>query len=201
MYKIESPTHPSLNDLSHTQQEVLRGLVAGHSISAAARRAGVHRATVHLWIRTVPTFGRALDTHRRLRADHIADDLNDLTDSALSALRQILDDTESPAAVRHKVAIDILNLAHRHEEGRLYPDSHLLAGFHAELDATAAQSPPAPSTEPNEKSMEAPQEQPGETVHPTYLKPSPVRNAPCPCGSRLKYKRCCGKIPIQALAA
>lgn len=211
MYKFESPKPPSLNDLSHTQQEVLRGLVAGHSISAAARRAGVHRATVHLWIRTVPTFGRALDTHRRLRADRIADDLNDLTDSALSALRQILDDTEAPAAVRHKTAIDILNLAHRHEEGRIYPDSHLLAGFHAELDAAVAPTPSAPSTAPSAKSMEAPIEKtmekpeeeeiasPGETVHPTH--PSPVRNAPCPCGSRLKYKRCCGKVPLQTLAA
>jgi predicted aspartyl protease len=27
----------------------------------------------------------------------------------------------------------------------------------------------------------------------TPLKPKPPRNAPCPCGSGLKYKKCCGK--------
>ncbi len=30
---------------------------------------------------------------------------------------------------------------------------------------------------------------------------APVRNAPCPCGSRLKYKRCCGHPVTQARAA
>jgi hypothetical protein len=98
----ESPDPSILNTLSHTQQEVLRGLVAGLSISAAARAAGVLRATVHLWFRTAPTFSRALDAHRRLRADRIADDLNDLADSALLALKHILDDAQSPTAVRYR---------------------------------------------------------------------------------------------------
>jgi uncharacterized protein YecA (UPF0149 family) len=29
----------------------------------------------------------------------------------------------------------------------------------------------------------------------------PVRNSPCPCGSRLKYKRCCGNPVNLARAA
>jgi hypothetical protein len=37
------------------------------------------------------------------------------------------------------------------------------------------------------------------------LKPAartePVRNAPCPCGSCIKYKRCCGVAPVTAQVA
>ena len=29
---------------------------------------------------------------------------------------------------------------------------------------------------------------------------SPARNAPCPCGSNKKYKRCCGVNPEEAVA-
>jgi AcrR family transcriptional regulator len=201
---LELPDPSLLNTLSHSQQEVLRGLVAGRSISASARAAGVHRATVYLWIRTVPAFNRALDAHRRLRADRIADDLNDLADSALQALRQILDNTESPAAVRYKAAIDIISLAQRHEEGRLYRDSNLLSEFHTELDAEVG-NPPAPEPPPSALQQPALYAEavatPNEAIRPGPVRPSPVRNAPCPCGSRLKYKRCCGKLPQQALAA
>ena len=190
MYELPDPK--ILNALSHNQQQVLRSLVAGHSISAAARAAGVHRATVHLWVRTVPTFGRALDAHRRLRTDRIAHDLNDLADSALNALRQIIDDPGSPAAVRYKAAIDILTLARQYEDTSLHRESHLLANLHAELD-TPLESAPAPAADPSPATPHLPDHHP--------IRPTPVRNAPCPCGSRLKYKRCCGALPAPALAA
>ncbi len=44
--------------LTPIQVQVLNSLVTGRSISAAAREAGVHRTTVHLWTRTLPDFAR-----------------------------------------------------------------------------------------------------------------------------------------------
>jgi len=158
----ESPDPSILNTLNPTQQGVLRGLVAGRSISAAARAAGVHRATVYLWMRTVPTFTRALDAHLRLRTDRISDDLNDLADSALGALRQILDNSDSPASVRYKAAIEILDRAQQFERGRLYRDSHVLSGLHAQLPdprITESPSPERPVPEPQAAQYQALQSQ------------------------------------------
>ena len=184
-----SPDPAILNTLSHTQQQVLRGLVAGQSISAAAREAGVHRATVHLWVRTVPTFGRALDAHRRLRTDRIASDLDELADSALGTLRQLLDDPDAPAAIRYKAAIEILGLARQFTESTLHPETRMLSDLHAEFDASpeVEPAPPVASVTP--------------VLDPPPVANHPVRNAPCPCGSRVKYKRCCGALPAHTLAA
>lgn len=210
----ESPDPSVLNTLSPNQQEVLRGLVAGQSISAAARTAGVHRATVYLWMRTVPTFTRALDAHQRLRTDRLADDLNDLTDSALGALRQILDNPDSPAAVRYRAAIAILDRAQQFEESRLYRDSHLLSDLHTQLPDSRITEPvppesPAPESEVTE--FDAPEfqvqinsERLQPVIGPILKEPvrnAPVRNLPCPCGSHLKYKRCCGKTLALTQAA
>ena len=47
-----------------------------------------------------------------------------------------------------------------------------------------------------------PGSQPGRSETPTQTRFSPVgRNAPCPCGSPLKFKRCCGNPVPQARAA
>src|SRR6266566_1340641 len=55
-------------------------------------------------------------------------------------------------------------------------------GFHLRAPLFGSGTTPAPATNPNAPSGE------GSTVPPMALVP---RNAPCPCGSGLKYKRCC----------
>ena len=60
------PTESSVLDaLTGTQQDVLKALVAGQSISAAAKGAGIDRSTVHLWTQKNPGFDRALLAARR----------------------------------------------------------------------------------------------------------------------------------------
>ena len=50
------PTDSTLFDtLTAIQQDVLQALVAGQSISAAAKAAGIHRSTVHRWTQNTPT--------------------------------------------------------------------------------------------------------------------------------------------------
>ncbi len=88
--------------LTPIQIQVLESLVAGQSVTAAAKGAGVHRATVHLWTRTLPDFSRALLTLRQQRADQMVDELGDLAGLALDTFRQILSDEKASPSTRLK---------------------------------------------------------------------------------------------------
>ena len=78
------PTESSNFDtLTAVQQGVLQALVAGQSISAAAKEAGIHRSTVHLWTQKHPDFARALLAARQQRTDCLLDELGGLADLAL----------------------------------------------------------------------------------------------------------------------
>lgn len=177
-----------LNTLSATQQDVLRRLVAGQSVSAAAREARVHRTTVHLWIRTVPAFAQALLALRRDRADHVVDSLAELVDAAINTFRQILTDEHASAGVRLKAALEIVKLVEAQRPQVLFPESQVLERLHADLGLSeVAEAPASGERRP--------------AAGGNLSRPSPVRNAPCTCGSGLKYKRCCGLSTPQARAA
>ena len=148
------------------QIQVMNSLVAGLSVSAAAREAGVHRTTVHLWTRTLPDFARTLLTLRQQRADQMLDELGDLADLAINTFRQILSDEHASASVRLEAAIEIAKLVEAQRPTVSIEPA--VEKLHQDLSFTQVQHPPKRA-------------------------PAPVgRNAPCPCGSPLKYKRCCG---------
>ena len=159
--------------------QVLQSLVAGLSVTAAAKEAGIHRTTVHLWTRTLPDFARAYLTLRQQRADRLVDELGDLADLAINTFRQLLSDESTSASVRLKVAMEIVKLVE-------------------------AQRPTA-LADPKFKKLDT-DLRIAEIISPTKTapapKPAPVgRNAACPCGSPLKYKRCCGNPVSQTRAA
>ena len=60
-------------DLSPVQAQVIEALAQGQTVSAAAEKAGVHRTTIHHWIRTEPQFQAAV---RIAQAEYSAE-LND----------------------------------------------------------------------------------------------------------------------------
>ena len=96
------PTESSIFDaLTAVQQDVLQALVAGQSISAAAKVGGIHRSTVHLWTQKHPTFARALLAARHHRAELLLDELGN---AAINTFRHILSDEHAPASVRLKAA-------------------------------------------------------------------------------------------------
>ena len=169
--------------LTPIQVQVLQSLVAGLSVTAAAKEAGVHRTTVHLWTRTLPDFARACLTLRQQRADRLVDELGDLADLAINTFRQLLSDESASASVRLKAAMEIVKLVEAQRPTTL---STALADPKFEkldTDLRIAEIINPPKTAPAPKS-------------------TPVgRNAPCPCGSPLKYKRCCGNPVRQARAA
>ena len=172
------PTNSTLFDaLTAVQQDVLQALVAGQSISAAANAAGIHRSTVHLWTQKHSAFARALIAARHDRADLLLDELGNLAGLALDTFRHILSDEQAPASVRLKAAMEIVKLVEAQRptfrETTLTEVQFDRIDRDLQLHQVAQVSKPA-------------------------LKVQNVgRNAPCPCGSPLKYKRCCGN-PAQA---
>lgn len=183
-----TPNSTLLDTLTPIQAEVLKALAEGLSMTSAAAHGGVHRSTVYLWTRNIPAFAQALLILRQERADRIGDELGDLSDLAINTFRQILSDENAASAVRLKAAMEVVKLVesqrptqlaqlkmHQHFD-RVFDDIRL-----AEVASNAepAAMEPTKATAPKE----------------------PVRNAPCPCGSRLKYKRCCGNPATMTRAA
>ena len=169
--------------LTPIQVQVLQSLVAGLSVTAAAKEAGIHRTTVHRWTRTLPDFARAYLTLRQQRADRLADGLGDLAGLAINTFRQLLSDESASASVRLKAALEIVKLVEAQRPTTL---STALAG---------------PKFEKLDTGLRI-----AEIINPPKTAPAPKstpvgRNAPCPCGSPLKYKRCCGNPVRQARAA
>ena len=181
---MPSTTESSLSDtLTPIQIRVLQCLVAGQSVTAAAKDAGLHRSTVHLWTRTHPDFARALLALRQNRADRLVDELGDLADLAINTFRQILSDEKAPAAARLKAAMEVVKLVESQRPTTLSTALSDPAFEKLDTDLRIAELIAVPAKPPFNTAN---------TVG---------RNAACPCGSPLKYKRCCGNPVRQNRAA
>ena len=171
--------------LSPAQARVVVALAQGLSVTAAAREAGVHRDTIYQWLRNQPEFETAVENARAEYVAILADGVRDLAARALETLKELLDDPHTPPAVRLKTALAILQRpAYPKQTWQLperieTPSQQQVQDVFAEIEADA---------------MEAKAAKAGARVvplPPREAKP-PARCAPCPCGSGLKYKRCCG---------
>jgi len=152
--------------LTASQEKVLALISAGSSISEAARAAGIHRNTIHNWLRSETPFPAALAEAREAKALYWREQAEELASTAIDAIRGILTDPAQPAAARLKAAHHILALVTNPAEN--LPNS--------------AQSLPEP--------QDAPAGVPNSAQSiPTAGKIG--RNDACPCGSGKKYKRCC----------
>jgi transposase-like protein len=161
--------------LSPVQAQVIEALAQGQTVSAAAEKAGIHRTTIHHWIRTEPAFKLAAETARTEYADELNDGLRELAIRAVLTLHDLLQDISTPPAVRLKTALAILQRPHAPNPGWNLPIPIETQPIETNHDATpiaGAKEPDAPKTQPPA--------------------PAPIaRCAPCPCGSGRKYKRCC----------
>ena len=52
----------AISDASPVQAQVIEALAQGQTVSAAAEKVGVHRTTIHHWIRNEPQFKAAVKT-------------------------------------------------------------------------------------------------------------------------------------------
>ncbi|MCC6365046.1 MAG: SEC-C domain-containing protein [Bryobacterales bacterium] len=139
--------------MTPAQRQVVQALAAGSSVTSAAAAAGVTRATIYNWRKSIPAFQSAIDQASLEYADSCRDHIHDLRAKALHGLSQFLDNPSTPPALRLKVIQMILG--------------------------NSVSPPPTDQTQPST-----------ETAPEPHLVP---RGAPCPCGSGVKFKRCCGK--------
>jgi transposase-like protein len=174
------------------QAEVASALASGATISAAASQAGVHRSTLHNWLKQ-QAFKDALDQARNYYAESVRDQLAELSALALDTIRQILSNPEAPASVRLRAAMAVLERPQFPDRGwslpvpAYYPESEQKI-----VDTMASLEVGSRSVPTGNTVAQAPRSSPS---------PGTPRNAPCPCGSGTKYKRCCGRSAPPALAA
>jgi transposase-like protein len=76
--------------LSPAQAQVIAALAAGESITGAARAAGVHRSTIHNWLREGQQFRFEFDTIRQETVEFLRNRLAGLEVAALAALKSLI---------------------------------------------------------------------------------------------------------------
>lgn len=97
--------------LTAKQHQAIALLADGQSVSAAARALGIHRTTIHYWRRTDPAFALALNDADRDSAHHWRSATQARAEKALTALDEVLDNERTPATVRLKAVLHVLNTA------------------------------------------------------------------------------------------
>ena len=102
------PIFSSAGKLSPAQLQVAVALAEGKTVTAAAGQAGVHRSTVTHWLRNVPDFKRAAQEAHIEYQNNIAEELTELAATALSTLKTLVEDPQTPHSVRLKAALAIL---------------------------------------------------------------------------------------------
>src|SRR6266478_5231203 len=103
--------------LSPVQAQVIEALAQGQTVTAAAEKAGVHRTTIHNWIRNQPQFNAAVQTAQAEYVYEVNDGIRELAAHALLTLHDLLRDPATPHAVRLKTALAILQRPHTPNAG------------------------------------------------------------------------------------
>jgi AcrR family transcriptional regulator len=174
----------SLSSLSPVQAQVIQVLAKGSTVTAAANAAGIHRTTIHHWLRTQKEFAAALEQAHEEYVEQLRDELQELSGLALSKMRELLDDPNTPASVRLRAALAVLQRPSFPKAPWALPES-IESSEHDDFvrrmqylkaDYEMVRAEEALRSAAKERSS-------------AELTP---RGAPCPCGSGNKYKRCCG---------
>lgn len=159
-----------MNNFTASQITVLQALAMGMPLTAAAEHASVPRLTVYSWFED-PSFMQAFATAHQESALILHDRVQSLTTKALDAIESILNNPKASPSVLLRAALALLT-----RKNWALPT----------LSAPTASipDPPAPAREKNDEE---------DAIHsPAHPNATP-RNAPCPCGSGQKFKRCCGR--------
>jgi transposase-like protein len=185
--------------ISADQHQVLTLLAGGHTLTAAAEAVGIHRNTIRNWRQSIPAFAPALARASREQARAFQEEALDAVPLATQAILAVLNDPAAPPALRLRAAGMILKMAEvssaaAPERETVFdlgparpaspePDhAARVADLRARFEAARAASCAAQNNEIPAQSC---------TIAPIRKAPEPGRNSACPCGSGLKYKRCC----------
>ncbi|MBI4902342.1 MAG: SEC-C domain-containing protein [Acidobacteria bacterium] len=202
-------SHCDLGSLTPAQAQAALSLASGASISHAAHSAGVVRSTLNLWLKNID-FANIVEEAKQEFIENLRDQLREASQKALNTIIAILDDPVAPSGVRLKAALAVLKRPHAPDAGWQLPvplespqsqeDKTLSfeeksACYQTKSD-TFEQESPDPPTEPEPIRAEP------QTNTQPFVNTSKIgRNETCPCGSGLKFKRCCLNKPHRAVAA
>lgn len=189
--------------LTSIQLDTLALLSAGSTVRAAADAIGISRNTIYAWFNR-PAFHQACALAEHQRAESSRDRAQALVDNAFNTIAELLANPHAPAAVRLKAALAVTDRAHD-------PLPDLPADIDdqvARLNSNVIDFPLRPDSEKLHKVHNFPQTADEivdlpedlaarETENEAPPRPQPAvsnkigRNELCPCGSGIKYKRCC----------
>ncbi|HXN45780.1 MAG TPA: SEC-C metal-binding domain-containing protein, partial [Bryobacteraceae bacterium] len=168
--------------LSPIQVQVVAALAEGRSVTRAAAAAGIHRSTIHNWLRASKEFRDAVNQARSHFFECVNEQLNELSAAALDTLRQLLTSPDTPPSLRLHAALAVLERPGQRDPGWQVPTPVGRVMEPRPEFVVRAPEPPAPG-----------------------VRASAPRNSPCPCGSGIKYKYCCGSplggAPLARLTA
>jgi transposase-like protein len=192
--------------LSPKQIAVIDALSSGVNFTTAAEQVGVHRNTIAGWRRNHLPFQHALSHAQYDRALLYREKTEELADLAIAALRKILSDPGTSPSVLLRAALAVLNtvstppdpkkqvqldiekiVTHKadpHDITEASLDGNRMPG--REEPAATAESQ-STAVQPEKKHIFA--QSPIATIR--REGPKIGRNDQCPCGSGLKFKRCC----------
>ena len=180
-----------MQNLSPVQAQVIAALAEGATVWRRPLEADIHRTTIHHWIRNHPEFKAAAELAQTEYAAALSDEMRELSTLALKTLRNLLERSDVSPAVRLKAALAVLSRQHFPKPGWHLPEriespkERQITDGLAELKADYDIMRMSEALEANGRQAEP--------AAATAI----LRNAPCPCGSGHKYKRCCSR----ALAA
>jgi AcrR family transcriptional regulator len=98
-------------ELTAAQIVALAAIAGGGSVSDAAAAAGMHRATIYRWLDDDAGFLAELNRLQHEARARLAAQVAELHVVALQTVRNILEGTEAPAAVRLRAALAVLGRA------------------------------------------------------------------------------------------
>ncbi len=170
--------------LSPQQLIVIGALSNGATTTDAAAQAGVHRNTIAHWRRNLLPFQNALANAQYTRALLFREKIEEQADRAIETIQEVLTDPKAPASVRLRAALAVMKVACMPPEPKKRTE--------LEIKKVVVQE-----TQPDPPAQNSP------NLHKNAQSPTPEvgRNTPCPCGSGLKFKRCCLGKPNLAAAA
>jgi transposase-like protein len=170
------PVHYVLPDL---QERAVAAISCGASLTEAAKQIGVHRNTINNWRLSSQYFRASLAQAQYDRALLHREQAEALAPAAIDAIRDILANPNAAPSVRLRAALAILETA-----------------------TTPPPQPPPIVLEPVTVSQWAdpdPLHNSAQEPPATFRRDEPKigRNDDCPCGSGLKFKRCCLNKPAE----
>ena len=178
--------------LTPVQETVLAAILGGATMKAAAEAAAIHRNTVSYWRRTSLPFRDALCQAHYDKAIFVREEAEIHVADAFAVIHAILTKPDASDAARLNAAKYIIDKAST-PPPPVAPQPEIV-NSPAQIRFESQTPEPAPEL-PELKND-------SKTVHSNAQSPHKIgRNAPCPCGSHLKFKRCCLGKPHLARAA